>query len=634
MTKERILIVEDELIVAKDIENCLTKLGYSMAGIVASGEEAVRKVDELRPDLVLMDIVLKGEMNGIEAAEEINTLNIPVVYITAHADTDTLDRAKITAPYGYIIKPFDERMLQSTIEITLYKSRMENKLKEREAWLFTILKSIGDAVIATDINGHVTFMNPIAEATTGWKEKEAQGKPLIEVFNIINEKTRKPCENPVEKVLASGKTVGLANHTALISRDQTERLIADSGAPIRRDTGEIIGVVLVFRDITVNQKMEEELRQMRNIESIGLLAGGIAHDFNNILTGILGNINIAQIVQDDPEKVATCLNDAETACYRAKELTGQLITFSKGGAPVKKNASLKKLIEESSGFILSGSNVQRELALPDDLWSVDIDPGQINQVINNIIINADQAMPGGGRLWVTAENITVNEDDTLPLAAGKYVKVTFRDQGIGIPGTYIEKIFDPYFTTKQAGKGLGLASAFSILKQHNGIITVDSAPGVGTSFSMYLPASLKQQEIEQDTPQQKISGSGSGKILVMDDEDMVRNVTSSMLTTLGYEVETARNGVEAIKLYQQSSEAGKPYDAVILDLTIPGGMGGRETIEKLLAINPEIKAIVSSGYSNDPILSEYQKYGFCEVLVKPMMLGELSEVLKKLTGQQ
>ncbi|MCK5405224.1 MAG: response regulator, partial [Desulfobulbaceae bacterium] len=556
-------------------------------------------------------------MNGIEAAEEINTLNIPVVYLTAHADTDTLDRAKTTAPYGYIIKPFDERMLQSTIEITLYKSRMENKLKEREAWLFTILKSIGDAVIATDINSHVTFMNPVAEATTGWKEKEAQGKPLIEVFNIINEKTRKPCENPVEKVLASGKTVGLANHTALISRDQTERLIADSGAPIRRDTGEIIGVVLVFRDITVNQKMEEELRQMRNIESIGLLAGGIAHDFNNILTGILGNINIAQIVQDDPEKVATCLNDAETACYRAKELTGQLITFSKGGAPVKKNASLKKLIEESSGFILSGSNVQRELALPDDLWSVDIDPGQINQVINNIIINADQAMPGGGRLWVTAENITVNEDDTLPLAAGKYVKVTFRDQGIGIPGTYIEKIFDPYFTTKQAGKGLGLASAFSILKQHNGIITVDSAPGVGTSFSMYLPASLKQQEIEQDTPQQKISGSGSGKILVMDDDDMVRNVTSEMLTTLGYEVETARNGVEAIKLYQQSSEAGKPYDAVILDLTIPGGMGGRETIEKLLAINPEIKAIVSSGYSNDPILSEYQKYGFCEVLVKP-----------------
>ena len=634
MTKERILIVEDELIVAKDIENCLTKLGYSMAGIVASGEEAVRKVDELRPDLVLMDIVLKGEMNGIEAAEEINTLNIPVVYLTAHADTDTLDRAKTTAPYGYIIKPFDERMLQSTIEITLYKSRMENKLKEREAWLFTILKSIGDAVIATDINGHVTFMNPVAEATTGWKEKEAQGKPLIEVFNIINEKTRKPCENPVDKVLASGMTVGLANHTALISRDQTERLIADSGAPIRRDTGEIIGVVLVFRDITVSQKMEEELRQMRNIESIGLLAGGIAHDFNNILTGILGNINIAQIVQDDPEKVATCLNDAETACYRAKELTGQLITFSKGGAPVKKNASLKKLIEESSGFILSGSNVQRELALPDDLWSVDIDPGQINQVINNIIINADQAMPGGGRLWVTAENITVNEDDALPLAAGKYVKVTFRDQGIGIPGTYIEKIFDPYFTTKQAGKGLGLASAFSILKQHNGIITVDSAPGVGTSFSMYLPASLKQQEIEQDTPQQKISGSGSGKILVMDDEDMVRNVTSSMLTTLGYEVETARNGVEAIKLYQQSSEAGKPYDAVILDLTIPGGMGGRETIEKLLAINPEIKAIVSSGYSNDPILSEYQKYGFCEVLVKPMMLGELSEVLKKLTGQQ
>ena len=632
MTKERILIVEDELIVAKDIENCLSKLGYSVAGVVASGEEVVRKVDELQPDLVLMDIVLKGEMNGIEAAKEINTLNIPVIYLTAHADTDTLDRAKLTTPYGYIVKPFDERILQSTIEITLYKSRMEKKLKNRKAWLSTILKSIGDAVIATDINGHVTFMNLVAEAMTGWKEKEAKGKPFIEVFNIINEKTRKPCTNPVEKVLETGMTVGLANHTALISRDGTERLIADSGAPIRQDNDKIIGVVLVFRDITVHQKMEEELRQMRNIESIGLLAGGIAHDFNNILTGILGNINIAQDAKDDPANLAMCLDDAETACYRAKELTGQLITFAKGGAPVKKIASLKKLIEESSGFILSGSNVQCELDLPDNLWSADIDPGQINQVINNIIINADQAMPEGGHLRVTAENISVNEDDTLPLTAGEYVKVTFRDQGIGMPKTYIEKIFNPYFTTKQAGKGLGLATAFSIIKQHDGIITVDSAPGVGTSFSMYLPASLKQHEIEQDTPLKKIPASGNGKILVMDDEDAVRNVIIKMLTRLGYEAETAKDGEEAIKLYRQASETGKFYDAVICDLTIPGGMGGKETIEKLLAIDPKVKTIVSSGYSNDPILSEYQKYGFSGVLVKPMRLREVRDVLKELTG--
>ncbi|MCK5230570.1 MAG: PAS domain S-box protein, partial [Desulfobulbaceae bacterium] len=356
----------------------------------------------------------------------------------------TLELAKVTEPYGYLVKPFKEKELRSAIEIALYKSKMEKKLKEREAWLFTTLKSIGDAVIASNFNGVIMFMNTVAEELTGWEEKDAIGRPLEEVFHIINEKTRKLCENPVEKILKTGKIVGLANHTALIAKDGTECIIADSGAPIRPDNDVITGVVLVFRDITAQRKMAEELHRMKKIEAVGLLAGGIAHDYNNIMTGILGNISLAKISLDDEEeaeKVADYLSEAEAACMRAKNLSGQLITFSKGGAPVKITISIAELIRESTSFFLHGSNVKCELSLPDNLWRADVDAGQINQVVNNLVMNADQAMPGGGTVWVAAKNIIVKEEDILPLKAGEYIKISIRDQGIGIPTTYLDKIF-------------------------------------------------------------------------------------------------------------------------------------------------------------------------------------------------
>ena len=630
MAGEQILIVEDELIVADDIKRTMERLGYSVAAIVRSGEEAIHKADELQPDLVLMDIVLKGEMNGIEAAAKIGKLNIPVIYLTAYTDPETLELAKVTEPYGYLVKPFKERELRSAIEIALYKSKMEKKLKEREAWLFTTLKSIGDAVIASDLNGVIMFMNTVAEELTGWEEKDAIGRPLEEVFHIINEKTRKLCENPVEKILKTGKIVGLANHTALIAKDGTECIIADSGAPIRPDNDVITGVVLVFRDITAQRKMAEELHRMKKIEAVGLLAGGIAHDYNNIMTGILGNISLAKISLDDEEeaeKVADYLSEAEAACMRAKNLSGQLITFSKGGAPVKITISIAELIRESTSFFLHGSNVKCELSLPDNLWRADVDAGQINQVVNNLVMNADQAMPGGGTVWVAAKNIIVKEEDILPLKAGEYIKISIRDQGIGIPTTYLDKIFDPYFTTKQDGNGLGLASVYSIVKNHDGFITVDSTPGIGATFDVYLPGIKEEVGIEKEKLRPKGLRPGTGRILLMDDEEIVRNVTTAILTKLGYKVETAADGEKAIELYRKAGKGGKPFDAVILDLTIPGGMGGKETMEKLLAIDPQIKAIVSSGYSNDPIMADHKAFSFSGVVVKPFMLRELADVL-------
>ncbi|CAD7773650.1 MAG: Sensor histidine kinase RcsC [Candidatus Methanoperedenaceae archaeon GB50] len=622
MAKAQILVVEDEGIIAQDIQNTLKKLGYAVPAIAYSGKEGIEKAQEIQPDLVLMDIVLGGGIDGIEAAEQIRRrFHIPVVYLTAYADEKTLQRAKITEPFGYILKPFEEKELYITIEMALYKHEMERRLKESQQWLTTTLKSIGDAVIATDINGCVIFMNPIAESLTGWKQKEASGKHLKKIFNIINEKTGKQVDDPVTRVLREGIVVGLANHTLLISKDGTRRSIDDSGAPIKDENGKIIGVVLVFRDVSEKRRIEQELMKADKLNSLGILAGGIAHDFNNILTAILGNIILAKEFTRPGEKIYERLIEAEKASLRAKDLAQQLLTFSSGGAPIKKTMFISDLLKESALFALSGSNVQCEFSISNNLWAVEIDEGQINQAINNLIINAIQSMPEGGRIKLTAENVTVSEGEKK----GRYVKISIVDQGIGIPKEHLPKIFEPYFTTKQKGSGLGLAIVYSIIKKHDGYIEVETELGVGTTFKVYLPASLKNVFMRKGL-KEKIQ-TGKGKILVMDDEELVRKVIGEMLVFLGYEVEFAKEGIEAIELYKKAKAQGQPFDAIIMDLTIPKGMGGKETINKLLEIDPTVKAIVSSGYSTDPVMTEFTKYGFKGFIIKPFKIKELGEVL-------
>ena len=629
MAKTQILIVEDEGIVAKDLHNTLISLGYGVSASVSSGEEAIKKAAEMNVDIVLMDIVLDGDMDGVEAAAQIRVrFDIPVIYLTAYADDKTLQRAKITEPYGYILKPFQERELHTTIEIALYKHMMERRLKESEQWLATTLNSIGDAVMTTDSQGFVIFMNPVAEALTGWKEEDAAGKPLKWVFRIVNEETGREVEDPATKVLREGVIVGLANHTILIAKNGTRRAIDDSGAPILDKKGNIIGVVMVFRDITERQRMEEELQKAQKLESLGILAGGIAHDFNNVLMGILGNIMLAKEHKTSEDKGYERLTEAEKACLRAKDLSQQLLTFSRGGAPIKRLASVRELLKDAASFALSGSNVRCEFEVADDLWPAEIDTGQISQVINNLIINANQAMPEGGIIKVRAENMVVDAGQALPLKEGMYIKISIEDQGIGIIKKHLPKIFDPYFTTKSKGSGLGLSVVYSIVKKHNGIVDVTSQPGVGATFFIYLPASVHgMAKKEKDTCE---IAKGRGRILLMDDEEIVRDVTGEMLRYMGYGVEFAKDGAEAIELYINAKESGKPFDVVIMDLTIPGGMGGKEAMGKLLKIDPAVKAIVSSGYSNDPVMADFRGYGFSGVVSKPCGLKELGEALNKI----
>ncbi len=380
------------------------------------------------------------------------------------------------------------------------------------------------------------------------------------------------------------------------------------------------------------QRMEEELIKARKLESVGILAGGIAHDFNNILTIILGNVSLAQMDVPVGSQSAQRLSEAKKASQRAKDLTQQLLTFSKGGAPIRKTVSIVGLIKDSVSFASRGSNVKCEISIAEDLWPVDVDEGQMSQVINNLMINAEQAMPEGGVVRIKAENIVVEADGFLPLKAGRHVKISIRDEGIGVPHESLSKIFDPYFTTKQKGSGLGLATSYSIIKNHSGLITVESEVCVGTIFYIYLPASQHSIQVKESEKSETIAG--KGKILVMDDEAQVREIAGKMLTRFGYEVGFASDGAEAIRLYKRAKKSGRPFDALIMDLTVPGGMGGREAIKKLMAIDPGVKVIVSSGYSNDPVIAQFQKYGFQGLLAKPYEFEELSRTLNEVLVEE
>lgn len=417
-----ILVVEDERIVAEDIQRSLQNLGYSISATVSSGKEAVEKAGEENPDLILMDIVLKGDMDGIQAAERITSwFNIPVIYLTAYADEKRLQRAKVTEPYGYILKPFEDRELHTAIETALYKHKMGKKAKESEKWLSTTLKSIRDAVIATDTKGVVAFMNAVAETLTGWNQKEAVGKSLEEIFCIIDEETRKRCENLFENIIERGGIGGLANSTVLVAKDGTERVIADSGVSICDDGHHILGTVLVFHDITEERKIKEDLLKVKTekMESLSILAGGIAHDFNNILTAILVNISLAKMHLISEEKILKILIEMEKESLKAKDLTQQLLMFSKNGAPVKKFASISELLKDAAESALKSSHVTCEFRIPDTLPSVETDVRQISQVLNNLVITAEQATPEGGVITICAENVSVGEEDRLPLKEGK-----------------------------------------------------------------------------------------------------------------------------------------------------------------------------------------------------------------------
>jgi PAS domain S-box-containing protein len=504
---------------------------------------------------------------------------------------------------------------------------------ERDRLLVT-LRSIGDAVITTDIEGRVTLMNQVAEVLTGWTLDQAVGHSLPEVFEIFNEETGERCEDPVERVLRTGRIVGLANHTKLRARQGLEYVIADSGAPIKDLNQKTIGVVLVFRDITSQSKIDMALVNAQKLESLGLLAGGIAHDFNNLLSGLFCFIDLALMYsnKDDHEKLRKSLKSALEVFERAKGLGRQLLTFAKGGAPIRHLQPVGSLLQKTVTFALSGSCVVPVFSLPSDLWECEFDENLISQVFDNITINARQAMSEGGTFDVTAKNVNL-ESDSRGIPLGNYILITMRDHGPGIPIKDLPRVFDPFFTTKTKGSGLGLSTSYSIVQRHEGLLSVESSLGEGATFNIWLPArpGMKQQMVSEEAskPQR-----GSGRVLIMDDEEYMRIALGHSLELLGYVVKTAATGEEAQECVRHALLNKVPFQFAILDLTIPGGMGGKEAAPVLHALDSELQLIVSSGYSDHPVMSNPRAYGFVASIGKPYKQQDLALLLEGLGSRR
>ncbi len=511
----------------------------------------------------------------------------------------------------------------------LERKGAEEALRENEERFRAIAENAYDLIFETSLDGSLLYSSPSCREVLGYSLEELGQCNLL---NLVH-----PDDRPAFEWEFESKVQSLEDwHMVYRFRHQSGewRWFESHMKPFRTTTGEIVAVV-VSRDITERRRYDEERLRATKLESVGILAGGIAHDFNNILTAIFANIGLAKMlsaknsVTPDPA-IAERLNAAERACLRARDLTKQLLTFAKGGAPVKNPASIGRFITETAGFALRGSNVRCDLHLPDDLWPVEVDEGQMSQVIQNLVINADHAMPEGGVLHIHASNTLVDLNQGLPIKAGRYVKVSIEDQGKGIPQEHLPKIFDPYFTTKQKGSGLGLATTYSIVNRHGGHITVTSELGVGTTFTFFLPVSEKGQPVT--LTEETWVGAGSGKLLVIEDEEEIREILEKMLTHLGYEADFTSDGAEAITLYHQAQQSGVPYVAAIMDLTIPGGLGGKETIRQLKALDPSVVALVSSGYSNDPVMADPEHYGFKGIVVKPYNLSDLGKALHRVVG--
>jgi two-component system cell cycle sensor histidine kinase/response regulator CckA len=502
-------------------------------------------------------------------------------------------------------------------------SQALQSLQESEGKFSAIASTAADAIVVMDNKGIITYWNLAAERIFGYAVEETLGRELHSV--IAPARYRAAYKKGLEKFRENGQGPAVGNALEFIARrkDGTEFPIEVSTSTIPIE-GEWHAVGIV-RDISERRKTEQELIKLEKLESLGVLAGGLAHDFNNLLAVILGNISLALVDTKSKDRNFKRLEDMEKAVMRAQDLTRQLLTFAKGGAPVKQTASIREIIEDSCRFSLSGSNVQCLFSFAEDLKAVEVDAGQIGQVISNLVINAVQAMPEGGAIRVKAENATAGPRDELP-APGDFIRISVQDQGIGIPQENLAKIFDPYFTTKQKGSGLGLATSFSIIKRHGGYIAVESAAGKGSAFHVYLPATLREPLIEKAPG--KASVAGMGRILVMDDEESVRAVVGEMLKAVGYEYELAKNGTEAVELYERALEGGRPFDAAIMDLTIPGGLGGKEAVKKLIEIDPKVKAIVASGYFGDPVMADFKTHGFIGVITKPYDLQTLSRTLR------
>ena len=621
----KVLLVEDQDDSRQTLRKLIALRGHEVTA-VATAEEAERALATGNFPFLILDWMLPGK-SGIELCRELRTRSdgddMFILLVTAKGDREDLEQALEAGANDYLTKPIDLSRLNVRLSVAerqirnlLERNQARRELQESARTMTNLLENTTDGFVALDASGRFTYLNPGAESLLGRSRAELLGAEIWEKFpefrgTAFDENYRRVLEGEQSLEFETCDPKG---------QKWFEVHAYPSGG----------GVSALFRDVTARKRTEDDRLTKGKLESLGTLAGGIAHDLNNILTVISGNIGLAQFeAPPDEEDLLMCLAKAGQAAKQAAHLSSQLLTFSKGGAPVKNVVAISELLAKSARFSLHGSNLRAESDIASDLWRADVDSAQIEQVINALIINAREAMPRGGTVRVAARNAHVGDELGALLSPGRYIKVTVSDEGEGVSENIATRIFDPYFTTKSASSGLGLSISFSIVKKHGGLLHLEPSSGVGATFAFYLPASkadpIELKKLEAPAP----VSSHNARILVMDDEEGIRDLTSQLLDSLGYEVTAVSDGTEAVKAYERAMKRGKGYQAVVLDATIRGGMGGLATIERLRTLDPRVTAIICSGYSDEAALSEFLQYGFRGALPKPFTRRDLSDVLER-----
>ncbi len=528
-------------------------------------------------------------------------------------------------------QPLYDRTQLALIDVTEIQAAHQALAAERER-LSVTLRAMSEAVITIAPSGTVQFMNEAAVELTGWPKADAVGCVLDDVCQLGSDQAGRALTAPVAAALSGDRAVDLPPFTLLHPREGTPRRVEGRCAPMHDLGGNVIGVVLVMRDVTQRSRLEADLLRASKMESIGVLAGGIAHDFKNLLAIVMGNLTLALLDERVREAGGKWLREAERGTLRAKDLTHQLLTFAKGGDPVRSAVLLPDIVREAAEFALHGSAVRCEFDLAADLRPADADKGQIGQVVQNLIINAVQAMPAGGSIRLTLCNEVLAAGAVATLPPGDYLRLEISDTGRGIEPEHLPRIFEPFFTTKEDGTGLGLATVYSVIQKHRGSVAVESVVGRGTTFRILLPAARVEP-----SPVRRAStsiGPLSGRVLFMDDEEPIRTVTKALLQRLGLETTLTSDGGEAVREYAIARISGRPYQAVIVDLTVPGAMGGAEAMREILKIDPDAKGIVSSGYSSDPVMANFRAHGFRASVPKPYQIADFARTLREVLNER
>jgi two-component system cell cycle sensor histidine kinase/response regulator CckA len=752
----RILVVEDESIVGRDIQSSLTRTGHEVPEVLCTGQAALEHARASRPDLVVMDVGLPGGMDGIEAGGAIHhTCQIPVIYLSEQCDPVTIARAREAGAYGYLLKPFNEGELQSTIEVAAARHASERTLETDGQRHLDTLNSMAEAVIATDLIGRITFINLVAEELTGWTKADALHLYVHEVFRISHPtgEAAEPLEDtssdvaprrPVMLTAKSGQLVAIEDHTTPI-RDADGGLgglviifrLRESDGSLQIDAGTIEceqatwaqlvgmargiadplvavdpqwrisyaneeaaelfqipreslfgaefwdqlprstrsryyqtlqralasketisfdlhlearalwlqlrgypfagGMLVLLTDITGKKTAEKQQSKLDKLESLGFLARGFAHDFNNLLTVLLGNLSLASMRVPDNAPYRTEIDSAKRATLQAQGLVQQLLVFAKGGAPIKKQVNIDAFVEQWFKGHPRKEGITYKLEIADGIGVTDIDPDQMRRVLANLAKNAEQAIVDGGSLSVDVRRIAEpslnkeNADREVPM-----VQICFADSGRGISAEDQRHVFEPYFTTRQHANatGIGLTVCESIAKAHGGSIALESKEGKGTTVKVRIPATpttdAEMSGALSSKPTPEPDPPKSARILILEDEAPIRQLLQLSLQTGGYKVVSAKEGGEAVEMYRNAHGSAEPIDLFITDLTIPDGLGGAQAMEQILAIEPNAKGIVSSGYSDDTVMSRYMDYGFRAVLPKPYEPQQLLDLVKEI----